>query len=764
MKRILLFIILATLISESLSAQSVGLVLSGGGAKGIAHIGLIKALEENNIPIDYVAGTSMGAIVSALYAVGMSPDEMIELIKSDNFKSWQTGKVDARDMFYFKQYDPTPEFGHFKIDVKDTTKTKTTFLPVSLVNPIQMNLGFIELFAKPTALSGGDFDRLMVPFRCIASDVYNKQAVVFRKGNLGNSVRASMTIPFVFKPIEIDGNLLYDGGIYNNFPADVMLSDFNPDYMIGSVVVENPNKPKENDIMSQMENMVMQKTNYNIEKNRGVTIQFKLDDVGLLDFDKVDYLYELGYKKGLEYIKELKQRINRQVTPENMALRRFIFKSKQPDLVFKKISVSGVSKNQEAYILSQIKKNERGEISFKDFRKTYFKLLSDKKIEEINPELTYDHESGYFNLNLKVKLNENLSVAIGGLISSISSNHAYLGLKYQTLRFYSLDLNADAQIGDTYNAFQLSARIEIPSVVPLYMKTLVGTSSKKYFESKRLFIQESAAAYLNQSETFCRVSFGTPYKTTGRAILGLTYGVQTDEYSASTTTSSEVLLDETEHQLLGASLRFEKNTLNSVMYPSRGINVFLLNQAFSGKEEYFKNESGRLVSSGTQRYYWGQSRFCIKKYIANKRGISIGTLLDVTASNKNAFKNYPSTLLQAPAFSPTPHSKIVFNEKLRAFNYLAVGIMPLWSTESGFQIRTEFYGFLPYQEIQRDSENKAILGKKLNSFSYLGEASLVYNLPIASIGVFANRYSFPSNNWNWGINIGFLLYNAKLIE
>ena len=82
--------------------QRVGLVLSGGGAKGIAHIGLIKALEENNIPIDYVAGTSMGAIVAAFYAMGYTPDEMLRLIKSKEFASWSTGEIDPSYIYYFR--------------------------------------------------------------------------------------------------------------------------------------------------------------------------------------------------------------------------------------------------------------------------------------------------------------------------------------------------------------------------------------------------------------------------------------------------------------------------------------------------------------------------------------------------------------------------------------------------------------------------------------------------------------------------------------
>ncbi len=96
-------------------AQKVGLVLSGGGAKGCAHIGVIRALEQQGVPIDYIAGTSMGAIIGSLYAMGYSPDEMEALIQSDQFLSWQSGKIDENSTYYFKRHDPTPQFVSVKM-------------------------------------------------------------------------------------------------------------------------------------------------------------------------------------------------------------------------------------------------------------------------------------------------------------------------------------------------------------------------------------------------------------------------------------------------------------------------------------------------------------------------------------------------------------------------------------------------------------------------------------------------------------------------
>ena len=169
-----------------------------------------------------------------------------------------------------------------------------------------MNLVFIDLFARATAACENDFDKLFVPFRCVASDVYNKKQIVMRDGDLGDAVRASMSFPFVFRPIKIDGVLAYDGGIYNNFPTDVMREDFKPDLIIGSVVAKNPTIPDEKDIMSQIENMVMQRTDYTLPDSAGILMTFKYEDVNLLDFQRLKELESIGYNRTISIMDSIK--------------------------------------------------------------------------------------------------------------------------------------------------------------------------------------------------------------------------------------------------------------------------------------------------------------------------------------------------------------------------------------------------------------------------------------------------------------------------
>ena len=384
-KFLLLFIALCLFLSDAHS-QKVGLVLSGGGAKGLTHIGIIRALEENNIPIDYITGTSMGAIIGSLYSMGYSPDEMEELIKSEEFKRWYTGEVQEKYVYNFKKDLPTPDFFNIRFSFKDSLRNfKPQFLPTHVVNPIQMNLVFVDLYARATAACDNNFDNLFVPFRCIASDVYNKKQLVMKDGDLGDAVRASMSFPFMFKPIEIDSILAYDGGIYNNFPTDVMREDFHPDIIIGSVVSANPTKPKENDLMSQIENMVMQKTDYSMPDSMGILLTFKYDNVNLMDFQRIDELHNIGYNRTMSMMDSIKSRVKRRVNADNIRLRRLVFRSNFPELRFKNIYIDGANSQQQAYIKKEFHKSDNKVFSYEDCKEGYFRLCPFLKILKWEP-------------------------------------------------------------------------------------------------------------------------------------------------------------------------------------------------------------------------------------------------------------------------------------------------------------------------------------------------------------------------------------------
>ncbi|MBP1593319.1 MAG: patatin [Bacteroidetes bacterium] len=766
MRKILIILILAVLIVPYSNAQKVGLVLSGGGAKGLTHIGIIRALEENNIPIDYITGTSMGAIIGALYAMGYSPDDMERLISSEDFKRWYSGAVEEEYVYYFKKNAPTPEFFNIKMSLKDSLSTvKPQFLPSSMVNPIQMNLVFVDLFARATALCGGNFDNLFIPFRCVASDVYNKKQLVMKKGDLGDAVRASMSFPFVFKPIQIDGVLAYDGGIYNNFPTDVMRDDFHPDIIIGSVVAANPTKPDENDLMSQIDNMVMQKTDYSIPDSVGIVMKFKYDNVGLLDFDRIKEIQDIGYNRTISIMDSIKSRIHRRVNADNIRLRRLVFKSNLPELIFKNIEIQGANALQKSYIKKEFHYSENKVFTYEDLKRGYFRLLSDNTISEIIPHAIFNPIDDTYNLNLKVKMEDNFSIRMGGNISSTNSNQVYFGLSYKDLNYYSKELILDGQLGKVYNNFQFTAKVDFPTQIPTSYRLIASISTFDYYKNDKLFSGNDNPAFNKKDERFVKIKAAVPFLSKKKAEFGLGYAHINDQYFQTNIIDfGSSKHDRSNYRLVGGSIGFGGSTLNAKQFATEGSKDLLLAQVFSGNETYTPGTTTSENTDYKNDNSWMQISYKNETYYKISPKFTLGSYIEALYSSKNFSENYTATILEAGEFAPTSHSQISYNEAFRANQYLALGVKPIYNISSVFHLRGEVYGFQPIKPIERSSINKALYGKSFSKFEYLGEISLVCRLPFGAISAYVNHYSSPSKNWNVGVSLGWLLFNSRFIE
>jgi len=297
----LFLLITFTFYTTILFSQKTGLVLSGGGAPGIAHIGVLKALEENEIPIDYITGTSIGALIGGMYALGMSSDEMIAFFKSPEFKKWK------------------------RIDIR---LQKKNILPYRIINSETVQQSLEMLTAQAQISSKANFDSLFVPFRCVASDIHNKRPYLFSQGNLATAIRASMSYPFLFEATEVDSLLLFDGGIYNNFPTDIMLQCFKPDLMIGCIVAFNPPKATSGDIVMQLQNMIVHDTNYEIPDSLGINIKPDLKAISVFDFTEIDKLVEIGYQQTLRQMDSIRLKINHYRPLSEIQQKRLHFKQK----------------------------------------------------------------------------------------------------------------------------------------------------------------------------------------------------------------------------------------------------------------------------------------------------------------------------------------------------------------------------------------------------------------------------------------------------
>ena len=744
----LVLIVILFLIASGLSAQKLGLVLSGGGAPGIAHIGVLKALEENSIPIDYITSTSIGAIVGGMYAIGMSPDEMLTYIKSDEFKHLTTGEIAIEDQYTYMKPESTPAIVElFSACFKSRSlHIKVNPLPSSIVSPHEINYAFIKLCTQANATSKSDFKNLFVPFRCVASDVFNKQAVVFRNGDLANAIRASMTFPFVFKPIEINQRLLFDGGIYNNFPTDVMRSDFNPDYMIGSVVAYNPPKADKRDIGMLLQNMIIHSTDYSLAKKDGLVLNFDLKKFDTFDFSKADELFKIGYDSAIAHMPEIKSHITRRISPNEITERRKEFKSNFSQLNFDEITITGVDEDEKAYI-KKFFQNNKDTFSLKEFKKAYYNLLSDSRLAEIVPHATPNNTTGYCNLKLDIEKNDPLKVYFGGNISSFVSNQAYVGVAYQTLSKWAQTSVIDGQFGKIYNGLSCGTRLELPTKTNCYMQLTFVIHEFNYQNTT------NSNNYFTQNETYGKIAFGLPISTRAKLELGVGYGIQTDYFNVNPNSYAEK--SKYKFALGGIFGKIENNCLNSLMYPTKGYRFATSLQYFTGKE------NNGILNLHYKQNAWCQLKLKSDRYFTITENFTMGTHVEFVYSNRQLLSSYIETLLQAPSFQPTPYTRATFSEAFRANQFAAIGMKPIYNFSNQFHLRTEAYWFIPYQSINRNIDNSVIYSKPFSKSEIMMESALVYNLKMASAGVFAH---YEGHSLNYGINIGILLFKPKFTE
>ncbi len=762
MKKFLLSCMMAITAYSALNAQKVGLVLSGGGAPGISHIGIIKALEENHIPIDYVTGTSIGAIIGGMYAMGLTPDEMIEVLKSEDFKHWLSGEVEPENIYFYRSPDPKPNIVDLRIQINNKKKTniKTKILPANVVPPGQMNYAFIPLFAQANAAAGGNFDKLVVPFRCIGSDVYNKKAIVFRRGVLGDAIRASMTFPFMFKPISIDNQLMFDGGIYNNFPVDVMQNDFKPDFILGSVVAINPSKPNDDDIMMQLQNMIITKTDYSVPTAEGITLKFDVSKTNMFDFSKVDELVKTGYDSTMKHMDEIKARVARRMSTEDYAFRRKAFKDKFPKLEFQNIDVEGVDSLQAKYVKRTFHNND-DVFDLDEFKRSYYKLISDEAISEVLPHADFDSVNGMFDLNLKVKTEDQLRVLIGGNISSSTSNQAYLGLTYQNLSNHAQTAYMDAQFGKMYNGLGLGTRIEMPANNNWYMKLAFVLHKFDYFDGNKLFYQDNQTASFNQYEVYSKLCVGFPLTMKARLEFGVGYAAMTDNYTQNKTLLNPTAANDKSTFSLGSVFgRIESQTLNNIMYPTRGF-AFSTSLQFLDGEDNFKSATNATLNVDKKKDNWFLYRLKSDRYFALGSSFTLGTYAELAYSSRQLLSNYTATIIQVPTFQPTPFSRTVFNEAFSASQFGAIGLKPIYSLTDQLHLRAEVYWFVPYKTIKKASNNSAYYSEPFSSSEFMAEGAVVYNFKLASAALFAN---YNTKNWSVGVNIGILLFNRRFTE
>lgn len=770
MKKIILLAVFVFFIDLTF-AQKVGVVLSGGGAKGLAHIGVLKALEENHIPIDYITGTSMGGVIGAMYAAGYSPQEMEYIALSTDFQDWVSGKYDS-DYSYFYQKKPlNPSFIKAKLQIDTGFNVK---FRSNLINDVPLNFALIELLAQASANAKNNFNHLFIPYRCIVSDILSQKMIPVKSGSLVEAVRGTFTVPLVYRPIKVDGKYVFDGGLYDNFPVDVMKKDFHPDVIIGSNVSSKifNTYPKNNDekLMNKfLIYLFVSKSDSTALGDSGVYIQPDLKEFTATNFNPVKELIQRGYDATIAELAKIKAKIHRSIPADSLSDERKRFIAKNPYLSFKNIKVTGVDEGKKRYI-ENVFNDDNHDLTLKDIKKGYYKLLGDANFETVYPKLNYLPLEDKYEFELVVQPEQNFQVDFGGSIASRPVSNAFIGLQYNFLSKQSYTLGANFYSGRFQEAAQGTFRIDFPKNRPFYLESEFTYNHWNYFESGQIFIENKHPTFIEQSDGRILLKLGTPAGKKAKLEGFWGYIYTGNKYSPTDNFTTGDILDESDFNGLVYGLHYEKNQLNRKQYASKGSSLFIGITKFNGEEYYtpgniLRNDpSYPNIQASENSRAWFKVKVNQEKYFNISSKYALGYLFEGIYSNKPTFSTFKNNLLNTPAFYPLPDTRTLFLENLRADKYLAGGIRNVFTLQKNLDLRLEAYLFQPYKEIRKAGSQESTLGASFSEHRFVGNGGLVYHTPVGPISLNFNYYDDRAKRFGVFFHIGYLIYNQKAIE
>ena len=404
-KNVILFLFIFPFLFFGQEKQpKVGLVLSGGGAKGFAHVGVLKEIDKAGIQIDYIGGTSMGAIIGALYAMGYSGIQIEEIVKETDFIGILRDQLPRSSSTFFEK-----EYGENTAITLPVNKG-TISLPKAVSKGQNMLNLLTELFAPIQGIT--DFSKLQTPFFCIATNVETGGEVLLEKGSLPIAVRASGSFPTLLNPVELNNKLLIDGGVSNNFPIDIMRSK-NMDIIIG---VDAQGKLFEKDKLTSAISILNQIISYqmyaknNEEKDKlDVYIHPEIYNYNVVDFGKKEEILKKGDEAGKKFSAIFKEIAARQ---KNKKEKKKLALDKRKYLI-SEISIAGFKNYTRAFVLGKLKIKENDSISRNEITKRIYLLSATKNYEQIQYDLKRKKDNTYKLDFILKESNENASIKLG---------------------------------------------------------------------------------------------------------------------------------------------------------------------------------------------------------------------------------------------------------------------------------------------------------------------------------------------------------------
>lgn len=769
----LLFLFCFNIISvKAADSTATVVVFSGGGAKALAHVGMMQYLEEEHVKIDAVGGASMGAFVAALYASGYSANDIKKFFLNPDIQ-WHNGSFANKYGYngFLFNWDNT-SFLNFNLP---SFSSIVNFIPTNIIASEPLFLGLIQFLGPQWVASKYNFDNLFLPFRCYAVAVGSHKNHAFRSGNLPKSLMASMAYPFYLPPQQIGSEVFLDGGIYDNFPVLPIRKEFKSKYFIGSQTSLDADT-SDNNSFAQLIRLIKKDEPDTIvsDLSKG-TVIIKHENVamnyGTFQFDNAHKIIELGYQNAKDNAKLIAS-FPKYKTQE-LEKRRQNYQHQVPPLLFSKLLIQANTKGQYKY-LSSLLKMKRKVWTIDKWLPLFSKVFTDPRFTNFSFDIRPDeNDSNHHILILDNGKLKRHSIDLGGGIMAGQNGGIYnLFLDYGYSYFLLgtlMKTKLEAGMSNFYSYIALNQRIDITKPVHSFLEFSGLASNTNYYNWRSFFASLRNLNFLTSVSYEGESKWSIPVAR--RLILSFSSRYVNSIFSyynsgnIRVTGDSSDLLNTSMLTPILASITY--NTFNHKQYPSKGTlfyvvgshNILKETHLYLSKVSNFPGVTPEKLDPNAKlpyRFVDARSYFFLEAYLEHYSYISnnlqIGFFIQGVFSNLNLRRDYYTSLAVMPRFAPVLEMQYLLNDDYISPAFIGSGIKlvinPIRSIKN---ISLRINGALLYKKynFERSELNNELLKfnpKKAWEFNVID----IVNTPVlASSMVWSNKYLPVSVNFNY---------------
>jgi NTE family protein len=531
----------------------VGLVLAGGGALGLAHVGVLEYLEELDIPIDRIGGTSMGGIVSGLYALGYDAQSLKEVALEFDWDYLLSNDFDRRKA-------PLATKNYSERYLLSLSRAKNQ---IGFTNAFIDGINIYQAFQRLTypINKNMNFEELSIPFYCVAVDLKRGREVIQDTGYLPDALLSTMTIPAVFNPIEKDSFLLVDGGVLNNFPVKEMRRR-GADLVIGVELItakEEKEYPGPFEVLGRTYEIVTEEARKQYEGDCDICIEVHLQDYSVADFNKADSLIAIGRRAAEQYRDELLS-LSGRAGASSRSRPIQLSAVRNPNIALKRIDISGNQYVPDRFILNTLKLKPPRSYSLEELQLAIEKLQASRQFSGIFYSFIQD-DDGQTSLQIEVKEKDRATLHIGGNYNSDFGLSLLLHPQFKNWRGFGNEFDVELRVSrNPYLKFRFMSN----------SNGVFSPFAALKFEGEDYYVYDTDTDYEDLQNNKIEAKVGVQWNPSLNFAMG--GGVEWQLYGF-TDKAQQLIFESLNNQLYNYFLYAEADLLDQVHFPTKGFEL-----------------------------------------------------------------------------------------------------------------------------------------------------------------------------------------------